>query len=68
VAYSEIQGEYGTPHDLSVGFNWFPFKRKEFRFNVQGLYLKDSPVGYSSVPFQLGGNGWAFTTDMVLAF
>lgn len=68
VAYSEIQGEYGTPHDISVGANWFPFKRKEFRFSVQGLYLQDSPVGYSSVPFQVGGNGWAFTTDMVLAF
>ena len=68
VAYSEIQGEYGTPHDLSVGVNWFPFKRKELRLNVQGLYLKDSPVGYASVPFQVGGNGWAITTDMVLAF
>ena len=43
-------------------------KRKELRLNVQGLYLKDSPVGYSSVPFQVGGNGWALTTDVVLAF
>jgi len=68
VGFSEIQGEYGTPHDLSVGFNWYPMKRKELRLNVQGLYLKDSPVGYSSVPFQVGGNGWALTTDVVLAF
>jgi hypothetical protein len=68
VAYARINGEYGDPTETSVGVNWFPMKRKEFRFNVQGLYLKDSPVGYSSVPFSVGANGWAFTTDMILAF
>ncbi len=36
--------------------------------NVQGLYLDDSPVGYSSVPFAVGGNGWVFTTDLIMAF
>ncbi|EKF74602.1 hypothetical protein A11A3_08245 [Alcanivorax hongdengensis A-11-3] len=66
--YSKINGEYGNPCDVSVGINWFPFKRKEMRVEVQGLYLKDSPVGYSSVPFSVGANGWAFTTDFVLAF
>lgn len=68
VGYSRINGEYGDASDLSVGFNWFPMQRRELRLSVQGLYLKDSPVGYSSVPFAVGGNGWAFTTDLVLAF
>lgn len=68
LAYSKIDGEYGKPSDVSVGINWFPMSRKEVRMNVQGLYLDDSPVGYSSVPFAVGGNGWAFTTDLIMAF
>ncbi len=68
LGYSKIYGDNGEPWDASVGLNWFPFDRKEMRINVQGLYLKDSPVGYSSVPFAVGGNGWAFTTDVIVAF
>ncbi len=68
LAYSKIDGEYGKPSDISLGINWFPFLRREVRMNVQGLYLDDSPVGYSSVPFAVGGNGWVFTTDLIMAF
>jgi hypothetical protein len=68
LGYSYINGEYGNPSDISIGANWFPFKRKEMRVNVQGLYLDDSPVGYSSVPFAVGGNGWVFSTDVIVAF
>ena len=67
-AYSKIQGEYGNPSDFTLGLNWFPFMRKEVRMSVQGLYLDDSPVGYSSVPFAVGGNGWVFSTDLIVAF
>jgi hypothetical protein len=66
--YSKIYGDYGNPWDFTVGLNWFPFERKEFRLNVQGLYLEDSPVGYSSVPFTVGGNGWVFSADAIVAF
>jgi hypothetical protein len=65
---SRIFGEYGDPWDLAAGVNWFPLKRRELRVNVQGLYLQDSPVGYASVPFIVGGNGWVFTTDVMLNF
>ncbi|WP_371372838.1 hypothetical protein [Thalassotalea aquiviva] len=68
LGYSKIYGDYGNPYDVSVGVNWFPFSRKEIRVNVQGLYLDDSPVGYSSVPFSVGANGWALTTDLIVAF
>jgi hypothetical protein len=68
VSGSKIFGEYGDPWDLAVGLNWFPMKRRELRVNVQGLYLEDSPVGYASVPFIVGGNGWVFTTDVMLNF
>ncbi|WP_217705821.1 hypothetical protein [Peristeroidobacter soli] len=67
-AYSKIFGDYGEPWDVSVGVNWFPFERKETHFSVQALYLKDSPVGYSSVPFAVGGNGWVLSTDAIVNF
>lgn len=68
IGYSKIDGEYGDPSDFSIGINYFPMARREVRVNVQGLYLDDSPVGYSSVPFVVGGNGWVFTTDVIAAF
>ncbi len=66
--YSKIFGDYGNPYDVSLGLNWFPFSRKEVRVNVQGLYLDESPVGYSSVPFSVGAKGWALSTDLIVAF
>ncbi len=68
LGYSKIYGDNGEPWDVSLGMNWYPFKRKEMHLNVQGLYLEDSPVGYSSVPFAVGGNGWVFTTDLIVSF
>jgi hypothetical protein len=35
---SKIFGEYGDPYDIAVGFNYFPFKRRDMRINVMGLY------------------------------
>ena len=66
--YSRINGDNGDPYDIALGLNWYPFMRKDMRINFQGLYTKDSPVGYGSVPFIVGGNGWAFSTDAVVAF
>jgi hypothetical protein len=68
VAGSQINGQYGDPWDVSVGANWFPFKRRELRFNTQFLYLDRSPVGNTASPFIVGGNGWVFTTDVMLSF
>jgi len=68
VSGSKIFGEYGDPWDTALGLNWFPLDRKELRVNVQGLYLDRSPVGYASVPFIVGGDGWVFTTDVNLSF
>jgi hypothetical protein len=67
-AYSKIFGDNGEPWDFSTGINWWPFDRKEMRLNLQFLYLDKSPVGYSSVPFIVGGDGWVVSTDAILAF
>ena len=67
VGHSRIFGNYGNPWDLRFGANWFPFKTKVLRWNNEGLYLYKSPVGYSSVPFAVGGRGWVFHSSVELA-
>jgi len=68
VGHSRIFGEFGDPWDLRLGTNWFPFKSKVLRWNTEALYLYKSPVGYTSVPFALGGKGWVFHSSFEMAF
>lgn len=69
VSGSKIYGEYGDPYDVALGTNWFPLQdNRKLRLNAELLYLYDSPVGYTSVPFTVGGNGTVFNTNMELAF
>jgi hypothetical protein len=68
VAGSYINGEYGKPWDLSLGANWYPFQRRLMRVNTELLYLNDSPVGYSSVPFVVGGEGLVFYSNLEIYF
>ena len=65
---SKIFGKYGDPYDIAVGFNYFPFQRRDLRVNVMGLYVDHSPVGYTAYPLPVGGNGFTFVTDFSLAF
>ena len=65
---SEIIGHYGRPWDFRAGTNFFPYKNKVIRWNNEFLYLYRSPVGYSSVPFPLGGTGPIFHSTLELAF
>jgi hypothetical protein len=67
-ATSKVFGEYGNPWDLTVGLNWFPFARREMCVNMQGIYLRRSPVGGTSYPYLVGGNGWLFNTDFIVTF
>ncbi|HEX3185315.1 MAG TPA: hypothetical protein VHQ94_10980 [Pyrinomonadaceae bacterium] len=66
--YSKIFGQFGQPWDFRVGTNFFPFKNHVVRWNTEALYLNRSPVGYTSVPFAIGGRGWVFHSNMELAF
>ena len=68
VGHSKVFGQYGNPWDLRFGTNWFPFKNKVVRWNTEGLYLYKSPVGYTSVPFAVGGRGMVFHSTFELAF
>lgn len=68
VGHSRVFGAYGKPWDFRFGLNWFPFKNKVVRWNNEGLYLYKSPVGYTSVPFAVGGRGLVFHSSLELAF
>jgi len=65
---SQIYGEFGNPYDVAVGINYFPFKRRDLRLNVMGLWVRNSPVGYTAYPVPVGGNGFTLVTDFSLAF
>lgn len=65
---SKIFGEYGDPYDVALGLNWFPFKRRDLRVNVMGLYVDRSPVGYTAYPVPVGSDGFTLVTDVSLAF
>ena len=65
---STIYGKYGNPWDFRAGLNFFPFHNKVLRWNNEYLYLHRSPVGYTSVPFALGGTGSIIHTNLELAF
>lgn len=65
---SQIWGEYGDPYDIALGFNYFPFKRRDLRVNFMALYTKNSPVGYTAYPVPVGANGVTVVTDFALAF
>jgi hypothetical protein len=65
---SHIFGQYGNPYDARFGTNWFPYKNRVLRWNTELLYLFRSPVGYTSVPFALGGKGLVFSSTVELAF
>ena len=68
VAASKIFGEYGDPWDTAIGVNWYPFRHRLLRVNGELLYMKDSPIGYSSIPYQVGGDGVAFHTNLEMKF
>lgn len=65
---SKIFGDFGDPYDIAVGFNYFPVKSRDLRVNMMGLWVKNSPVGYTAYPLPVGGNGFTFVTDFSLAF
>lgn len=71
-ALSKIFGEYGDPWDVTLGVNWYPFKKEKFeralRVNAEAIYLRDSPTGNNTVPYIVGGNGWVYTLTVELLF
>ncbi|HYX73679.1 MAG TPA: hypothetical protein VE819_03255, partial [Steroidobacteraceae bacterium] len=67
LAGSYIDGNYGKPWDIRAGVNWHPWHNRVFRWNTQVMYLNSSPVGYTSLTYNVGSKGVVFNTDFELA-
>lgn len=65
---SEINGRYGDASELRAGVNWYPLKTRGFRWNTEWIHLSKCPVGYTAVPYPVGGNGDVFHTNFEMSF
>jgi hypothetical protein len=68
VGGSKIFGDFGDGSEFRAGFNWYPVKERGFRFNAEWLHLSNCPVGYTAVPYPVGGNGDVFHINTELNF
>ena len=67
LAGSYVDGNYGKPWDIRAGVNWHPWHNRVFRWNTQVMYLNHSPVGYTSLTYNVGSKGVVFNTDFEMA-
>ena len=65
---SYIFGDFGDSWETTAGMNWFIFKRKEVRLNVEYLYEHKSPVGYTAVPQSVGATGSVVDVNVEMSF
>jgi hypothetical protein len=65
---SQIFGRYGDASEIRAGANWYFVKERGLRVNVEWIDLDHSPVGYTAVPYPVGGNGNLFHVNLELNF
>ncbi|MGH9334059.1 MAG: DUF3011 domain-containing protein [Vicinamibacteria bacterium] len=65
---SAIRGIHGNASEVRAGVNWYVVRERGLRLNVEWLHLNNSPVGYTAVPYPVGGNGDVFTTTFEMNF
>jgi len=63
-----IFGDFGDSWEMTGGLNWWIFRRREVRLNVEYIYDHHSPIGYTAVPQIVGGNGSIFLTNLEMSF
>jgi hypothetical protein len=69
VSGSAIFGDrYGDASEIRAGFNWYFVKERGLRLNAEWLHLDNCPVGYTAVPYPVGGNGDVVHTNLELNF
>jgi hypothetical protein len=65
---SSIFGEFGDPWEVTAGLNWWLFRRREVRLNLEYIYDWESPIGYTAVPQTVGGTGSIFNANLEMSF
>jgi hypothetical protein len=63
-----IRGVYGNSSEVRAGANFYPVKERGLRLNGEWLHLNKCPVGYTAVPYPVGGNGDVFHLNFELNF
>jgi hypothetical protein len=65
---SAIRGLYGNASELRAGANWYVVKERGLRLNAEWIHLNKCPVGYTAVPYPVGGNGDVFHVAFEMNF
>ena len=65
---SAILGDFGDGSELRAGVNWYPLQKRGLRLNVEWIHLNRSPVGYTAVPYAVGGNGDVYHVNFEMNF
>jgi hypothetical protein len=63
-----IRGRYGNSSEIRGGANWYVVGQRGLRLNVEWLNLNKCPVGYTAVPYPVGGNGNVVHADFEMNF
>jgi len=65
---SQIFGHYGDASELRAGANWYFVKERGLRVNAEWIHLNNCPVGYTAVPYPVGGSGSVFHINIEMNF
>ncbi len=65
---SQIRGDFGDASELRAGVNWYLMKERGVRLNAEWIRLNDCPVGYTAVPYAVGGNGDLYHLNLEMNF
>jgi len=65
---SQIFGDYGDSKEIRAGLNWYFRGERGLRVNGEWLRLWKVPVGYTAVPYPVGGNGHVFHFNLEMNF
>src|SRR4029077_12518925 len=61
---AQIFGRYGDASEVRAGGNWYFSKDRGLRVNAEWIQLNHCPVGYTAVPYPVGGNGNLFHINL----
>jgi hypothetical protein len=61
-------GHFGDASELRAGGNWYFTKQRGLRVNAEFIQLNNCPVGYTAVPYPVGGNGPLFHLNLEMNF
>jgi hypothetical protein len=65
---AQIFGHYGDSSEIRAGTNWYFAHSRGWRVNGEWIHLNNCPVGYTAVPYPVGGNGNVYHITLEMNF